>query len=670
MTTTTIPFDSVEGRARYIDQAILYVDSREVWKVGDFGQTISSYRAITYQGTALTDAIGAVALAVNPNAGGGYTLYAASSHGAGAREFYSASIAADGRLIGANVLSDSELIVVEHALGIDLNGNGGIGAASVLYADSIGLDVMVDPSGVLFIDNGLGTRVPLYFGGAAVTADMVGEALDITDVLATTQGFQAFVADTGGNVFQVDFGAGGHSTHVQLLTPEQVRAAEAARNVDLNNRTDTPLTDGWTAMLQTASVRQLVEHYSADGRKLTHADLVHVVAAALTSVPAGQPVGEALVGDLRAIAARGQALLGGDAAGTDYLSFVFDKMVGASMANNFYTGGATRSQPLGSLSESSSAEQLYKLAAKWLLGLDLPNPTTQGDSANPDAYAATGVYKLFDAPLFGSDGPQFTDVNQGSAGTCYLMASAAAVAHSRPGAIEAIFVDNGRSDATGQQTYGVRLYDARGQTHWVTVNNQLAVESADDTAPMYSKLSNALTPQTSKMWLPLLEKAYAQMNEQGILAREAASNGKNAMWAIEGGMSESGSYILGSASWIYTDEVSTPEVINGNPLVMARPLPDGLSELQALSQYVNGGGALWVGSDVTTRDAQQRVLFTGGHAFMALDADPANPGNTTVTVYNPWGSTLPGDARYVAPFTADLAQLVGTEGLDFWMYQF
>lgn len=663
----TIPYDSVEGRARYIDQAILYVDARESWKVGDFGQTIAEYRAITYQGVPLSDAIGVVALAVDKTADG-YTLYATSS--SGTREFYSARLDHAGSVLEVRALDDRELIQTEIALGTDLNGNGGIGGGTVLYTDSQELDISVNELGQLCIDNGLGTLVPLFFGGAAVTVDTLGDALDITDVLATSNGYQVWVADYQGNVVQVGFSTGGHSSTVTALTPEQVRAAEAARNVDLNNRTDTPLTEGWTAMLQTEAVRGLVEQLSADGQRLGHADLVNIVATAIASVPPGQQVGAALVGDLRAIAARGQALFGQDAESADYLSFVFDQMVSTSRANNFYTGGQTRASALGSLNAESSAEQLQKLGGKWLLGLDLPNPTTEGDTANPEARAATGVYKVFDAPLFGSAGPQFTDVNQGSAGTCYLMASAAAVAHSKPGAIEAVFVSNG-ANALGQQTYGVRLYDGRGQTHWVTVNNQLVVASAEDDVPLYSKLANTLTPQDTKLWLPLLEKAYAQMNEQGFLGREAMSNGKNAMWAIEGGFSEAGSYILGTGSWTYSDDAEDVGYqVNHNPLTTVQLLPEGLSDVQVLARYLNGGNTLFVGSSANTHDADQRILFTEGHAYIIMDADPADAHNTTVTVYNPWGSTTPDNPNYVAPFAADMADLVGVEGLSFWLYDF
>lgn len=658
-------YDAHGGRARYLDAAVLFIDSNENWKVGEFGQTISSYKTVSYGNTPLSDAIGYVALAV-AKADTGYTLYAMSSDGS--RTFYSASVNSDGVLQDARAMTQFELLRAEAELGADLNGNGGIGGGEVLYFDSADLEIALDSDGQLHIVNPLGANVPLFFGGEPLTAQMLGDSLDIAHVVATTNGYQLYVTDAVGNTFKAGFSLEGRSSTVELLTPEQVREEEAALAVDVNHRTDTPLTEGWTDILKTAALREQVEQFTAGGNKLGYAQVLQLVVTAVTSVAPGQAVGDGLVADLRAIAARGDALFGTDAESTSYLSYVFENMVGSTRANNFYTGGATKATPLGNLTAESDAEHLQKLAFKWLLGLDLPNPTSEGDTANPDATAATGVYKAFEASLFGADGPLFTDVNQGSAGTCYLMSAAAAVAFTDPDAIKAVFVIN-ENLVAGYQTYGVRLYDATGQARWVTVNNHLAVEDEAATAPLYSKLASVIAPQDTKLWLPLLEKAYAQMNEQGFLSRDPGSSGKNAMWAIEGGMSEAGSYILGRGSYTYSNEVDEATHLNGNPFLTMKPLPDGTTHLDALSTYVNSGNALWLGSFLSTRDAQDRLEFVKGHAFIAMDADPSSADNTTVLVYNPWGAT-PADATgYVAPFTADLAELVGVQELQFWMYE-
>ena len=661
-------YDAQGGRARYIAEAVLFVDSDETWKVGEFGQTISSYKTISYGDTPLSDAIGFVALAVSKS-DAGYTLYAMSSDGT--RTFYSAAVNSDGVLQNERELSQLDLVRVESELHADLNGNGAIGAGEVLYYDSKDLDIGFTDTGHVFIENSLSMVTPLYFGGRSLTQDMLGTSLEITHVVATTNGYQLYVADfADSNTYKVGFSLEGISATVELLTPEQVRADEAALGVDVNHRTDTPVTEGWTAMIQTQALREQLEQNTASGNKLSYAQVVELVVTAVHSIAPGQAVGDALVSDLRAIAARGDALFGTDAESTSYLSYVFENMVGSTRANNFYTGGATKATPLGNLTAQSDAEHLKKLGFKWLLGLDMPNPTSEGDTANPDATAATGVYKAFEASLFGANGPQFSDVNQGSAGTCYLLAAAAAVAYADPDAIKAIFVTN-ENLVEGYQTYGVRLYDAYGQARWVTVNNQLAVTDDTATVPLYSKLYSATSPEVTTLWMPLLEKAYAQMNEQGFLSRDPGSNGKNAVWAVEGGMSDAGSFILGQPSYMYSDEVQEEAMFHPfSPLLTVKPTPDGTTQLEAITAYMNGGNALWLGSFGATFDANGSRQFVNGHAYMVMDADPASADNTTVLIYNPWGATPPGAPNgYVAPFAGDLAELVGVEELQFWMYE-
>ncbi len=84
-----------------------------------------------------------------------------------------------------------------------------------------------------------------------------------------TNGYQLYVADfADSNTYKVGFSLEGISATVELLTPEQVRADEAALGVDVNHRTDTPVTEGWTAMIQTQALREQLEQNTASGNKL------------------------------------------------------------------------------------------------------------------------------------------------------------------------------------------------------------------------------------------------------------------------------------------------------------------------------------------------------------------------------------------------------------------
>ena len=194
-----------------------------------------------------------------------------------------------------------------------------------------------------------------------------------------------------------------------------------------------------------------------------------------------------------------------------------------------------------------------KLRDKWLLGMDLPDPRTEGDTANPGAAAATGVYKPFSGILVDANGFNTTDVRQGSAGTCYLLASAAFVAetetYARSGstqaagvasyktAMEQVFSANGGATPT----WGVRFFDMYGKPHWVTVNNQLAAANSTAASPLYAKAVTSPAGST-ELWMPLLEKAYAQANEIGIFGRDASVN---AYFAIEGGLAEPVAALVG-----------------------------------------------------------------------------------------------------------------------------
>jgi len=190
-------------------------------------------------------------------------------------------------------------------------------------------------------------------------------------------------------------------------------------------------------------------------------------------------------------------------------------MVNGSKANHYFTGGQTKVQSLGNLSGESTVSQLSLLRDKWLLGKDLPDPRTEGDTANASAAAATGVYKTFDAPLIAGGASAF-DVNQGSAGTCYLLAALAGIANSSPSALSTVFSSG--VVAGVNRVYGVRFFDTTGNEVWVSVNDQLVVSDQTQKEASYAKAigrdaTGAVVPE---LWVPLLEKAYAQANELGI----------------------------------------------------------------------------------------------------------------------------------------------------------
>lgn len=654
--------------ARHIGSAILYISTEGVWSVGQIGQKVSQYQSIKFngQGGINDDTFEFTALAAE-SVQGGYVLYLQSNRDPA--HFFEATLDAHGNITGASALTQEQLFAAELRYGIDLNDNGGLGGAMVLVdADNVGL--YLDGLGAYQIKQANGSFHPLTFAGQAVTLDLL-TGYDIESVLPNPAGgYRIYVSDQDGNVLELGTDTQGSvdTQSLQMLNSTQVSALESSSGQNINGVPDTPVASGWTTTLKTASVKAKVEALTANDHKINHAGLVQIVDAAVAAAGgANHAIGSDLFSDLQAIAARGQGLFTSTdltGAETGYLSSVFNQLVNGSKANSFYTGGQTQTQSLGNLSADASASTLQKLEAKWLLGKDLPNPTTEGDTANPNAAAATGSYKAFDAQLL--NGASAFDVNQGNAGTCYLLASVAAIAQVRPTALNSVFSPNG-TDADGLQSWGVRFYDTQGKAHWVTANNQFVVSNPNDTEAAYAKIKgvDAQGHPTQELWAPLIEKAYAQANELQIFGR---TNQTNAMSSIEGGLAEAVVNVAGGKITTFTDSVIT---YNDNQILTTSVLPAGTSAVDAYVHAMNEGKVLFIGSGVTTTDANGAKLFVPGHAYMAYDADTTSSTNTTVKVYNPWGfseatngGTTP---SYLAPFEMDLAALVGTSGIDVWV---
>lgn len=669
MSASTLDRDvSTVSAARHIGTAILYVSTDGIWSVGQVGQKVSEYQTLKFGGinSINDDTFEFTALTAERREEGGYVVYLQSN--VNTEQFVEVYADLQGNLTGGKPLTQADLYAAEVKWGVDLNKNGGLGDAMVLV-DAGATSMYVDGVGAFQMKQANGTFVPLKFGGQAVTQKLLA-GFEIESVVADGGGYKIYVRDDAGNVIELGSGDAGDVDPAQIkpLGSTQLAAAEASTGEDLNGRGDASAAAGWTSVLKTDALKTEIDTLTAGGAKIDHAGLVKVVNAAIQSAGASPTIGADLFADLKAIAARaGNLFTSKDLAGneTGYLQYVFDKLVNGSKANSFYTGGLTQAQALGNLSADASAANLQKLENKWLLGLDLPNPNTEGDTANPSATAASGVYKTFSGELIAGGTTAF-DVSQGSAGTCYLLAGIATVAHVNPGAFNAMFASNGAS-AGGTSTWGVRFFDTKGQAHWVTVNNQLAVRNAEDTQAAYTKVKgqDASGNTVAELWAPLVEKAYAQANEIQIFGRTKETN---AMFAIEGGFAEG---IVNVAGGKVTQYGESAYIVNGNPILQVSAVPEGSSALAEYTKALNAGKPFFVVSFTKTEDSSGASLFVSGHAYMAWDADLSSSTNTTVKIYNPWGPSARSDSNptpnFIAPFDSDLVTLAGTTGISFWV---
>jgi hypothetical protein len=124
--------------------------------------------------------------------------------------------------------------------------------------------------------------------------------------------------------------------------------------------------------------------------------------------------------------------------------------------------------------------------------------------------------------LWFADEPSWTDVRQGDTGDCWIMAPLQQLSLRRPQVIRDMFIDN------GDDTWTVRLFKYNGQADYVTVDRFFPVNEAGNY--VFANRGKG-TIEVNELWVPLAEKAYAQVNASGWLGRD----GKNAYQSLDAG---------------------------------------------------------------------------------------------------------------------------------------
>lgn len=297
---------------------------------------------------------------------------------------------------------------------------------------------------------------------------------------------------------------------------------------------------------------------------------------------------------------------------SEYVVDVTRNVVLGNAANATYQGTT-----LGNLAAGSNAAQLDKLVDKWFLGLDRPNAQYSG---------LTVTYATAAGSLFGSGGPQYTDVHQGAVGDCYFVGALAEIAQESPSAITSMFTIN------GDGTYGVRFYQ-NGVGRYVTVDSLLPTYSGGYL--LYAGMGSHASSSSNVLWVALAEKAYVQMNEAGWLRPAAWGGGVNSYAGIAGGM--------------FSDV--TRQVANRTASTM---WVNGSSDAAALNNAVTSHKFVGFASMGTPGDSR----IVGNHQYIVT---AYNNTTKTVTLFNPWGinnGSAPGLVEM------NLSQLTGS--FDYW----
>lgn len=667
----------LEAYSRYIGTAELFINTDASWSIGP--NTMSLVQVYFGDIAKINDdTFGFSAVAVE-SSGTGYTLYVRSD--ADGATIVQVKIDAAGAVDAASitVLGADQLYGAENSTGKDLNNSGGLGAEPVCVEGGA-TNLYKSATGNYQLGPDAAHLTSMTLGGQPLNDKILPAGWKIVETLPNATGFEVFAKAPTGDVYDATFSADGAYTGGAILGATELAAKETAAGVDINGDNSLPAAAGWTSVLKNALIKEKVDAAVAADGHITYAKLVSVMDSVIQAHKAAgdSPITADEVADLQALAGRGKALFatatgsGGDAG--DYLAYVFSKMVESSPANDFYTGGQTKPVDLGNLAANVPLGTLEKLVDKWLLGGDLPTPTAGGDTATGKAATTVAVYTKVTGTLV-VDGVTPNDIKQGAFGDCYLVATLSSVADVKPSAITSMIVDNG--EVNGTHTWGVRFFDANGQANWVTVNDQLPVAEAGATTLVFASSGTAGNSTTNtELWVPLIEKAYAQANSLKFLPT-AEKSGVNAYYAVEGGQGDPIAQILGGGK-VTAYSFRTGVGFGDNPFIEAQYVdPSNADALAAFTATfkaaLNGGKAIWIGADNPTTDSFGNKLLVGSHAFAATDHDKADPNNLTIDIWNPWGvSPLPsppgpvqGGADYLSPFgNYDLAALIGVPGID------
>jgi hypothetical protein len=263
----------------------------------------------------------------------------------------------------------------------------------------------------------------------------------------------------------------------------------------------------------------------------------------------------------------------------DYVSDLAAKVVDGDPANAEFQG-----RPLGDL-QVGGARQLSLLVDKWFLGEDHP-------ATFPGLH-----YQYAQGSLFGA-GVSYQDVIQGSANDCYFLAGLASLAARSPAAIRNLFIDN------GDGTFTVRFL-RDGRPDYVTVDRELPATDEDTYA--YANVGQSLGDPRVKLWVALLEKAYAQLAESG--------------WSRQ--TPQPDAYASINEGW----EGDVIEQLTGQSAAF-RPTTAGF---QAVVSAYNAGKL--IGLDTTDRTSFDLVP---DHVYVVVGV---NASTRVLKLYNPWGLT-------------------------------
>ena len=331
-------------------------------------------------------------------------------------------------------------------------------------------------------------------------------------------------------------------------------------------------------------------------------------ARAVLKDAARQPVNAKLFNELQT-AAKSLNTPGGPTA-TVLVQQMFDDVILGNSANASWTGGAAAASTLGNLSTTSTDTQFKELIGKWFLGSDMP-----GDASAPGQSPIGIVYEPYALPLFNSVGPVIADVSQGQLGDCWFLAALGETAMQHPSLISKMIVPHGLS-------YSVQFW-VNGRAKFVPVND--ALPTYIDGLAQCNGSPMTVANSTKSLWVPLVEKALAQLSEQkGVVTGMEYPGGVNQYYEINAGLGEGIGFITGQETADYSI--------------------GGLDSSAISSLLHQMHSAFTAGEDVLLGTSEQAVTgnLVAGHMFAVTGIDTVAG---IVSLFNPWGENAAGNGK-------------------------
>jgi hypothetical protein len=295
---------------------------------------------------------------------------------------------------------------------------------------------------------------------------------------------------------------------------------------DTNRQNNTFALDWYSTFILDANVANLIRNDVHDHKLVTYEDMKAVFIAAENEGPTVQA---GALTSLQFLA--NYSVDDGDFMEAD-VQYLTGKVANGDPGNANYQyldpNGYEKTDPLGNLKVGSSSDQLKKLVNKWFLGVNEPLAYKVDGGGLPIFDPRTNqpikvAYGVANGSL-GTNGPVYTDVQQGYIGDCWLMASLAEAAKQNKyltNNISNMFkqvgtdVVNINGQATTVPVWTVRIFNASSQACYVTVDSVLPMSGGK---PYYAQTPNGV------LWVALAEKAFAEAQASGMVGPTIGSN--------------------------------------------------------------------------------------------------------------------------------------------------